>query len=239
VRTDGRMPDEIRPVSIRRNYTCYAQGAVLIEVGRTRVICTAMVEERVPQHCMERGMGWVSAEYCMLPGANPERRSLQRGPGGRELEIQRFIGRSLRAAVDLHGLPGMTVWIDCCVVQADGGTRTASVTGGFVALADALRELHDSGRIGAFPLVQGVSAVSVGLVDGVPMVDLCAEEDRAASVDMNVVMTHGGQFVEVQGTAEGGPFGRSEHDAMIALAEKAVEQLKNAQVQALGSTLAL
>ncbi len=233
------MPDEVRPLAIRRDYTCYAEGSVLIEAGKTRVICTAMVEDRVPPHCLAEQKGWVTAEYCMLPGANPERQSLQGRISGRAQEIQRFIGRSLRAAVDLHRMPTCTIWIDCAVVQADGGTRTASITGGFIALVDALWKMKERKQIDGIPLLAGVAAVSAGIVDGWPMVDLCAEEDRAASVDMNVVMTHDGRFIEVQGTAEGQPFGRHEHDEMVRLAEAGVQHMVRAQVEALGDRLAL
>lgn len=239
MRTDGRMPNEVRPVAIQRNYTCYADGSVLIETGKTRVICTAMVESGAPPHCLEDNKGWVTAEYCMLPSANPQRRSLQGRVGGRTLEIQRLIGRSLRAAVDLYLLRGYTIWIDCAVVQADGGTRTASITGGFVALVDALWKMKGGGKLDCIPIVQGIAALSVGVVDGRAMVDLCAEEDQAASVDMNVVMTHDGRFVELQGTAEKQPFGRTEHDEMVLLVEGGMEQVKAAQIQALGDRLTL
>jgi len=239
VRTDGRLPEEVRPITIQRDYTCYAEGSVLVETGLTRVICTAMVQDRVPPHCIAEGTGWLTAEYCMLPSANEQRRSLQGLPGGRSLEIQRLIGRSLRAAVDLHLLAGRTIWIDCDVVQADGGTRTVSITGGFVALIDALWKLKEAGKLECVPLLHGVAAVSVGLVDGRAMVDLCAAEDRAASVDMNVVMTHDGRFIEVQGTAEGQPFDQTQHDEMLRLATDAIRQVAAAQAEALGDRLAL
>jgi ribonuclease PH len=237
MRTDGRLAHEVRPISIQRNYTRYAHGAVLIETGQTRVICTAMAEGGVPPHCLEAGKGWLTAEYCMLPSANPERRSLQGQPGGRVLEIQRLIGRALRAAVDLHRLAGWTIWVDCDVVQADGGTRTASITGGFVAVVDALWKMKEEGKLDCIPLVHGVAALSVGIVDGQALVDLCAEEDRAASVDMNVSMTHDGRFIELQGTAEGQPFGRAEHDEMIRLVTAGMEGVGKAQAEALGNRL--
>ncbi len=233
------MPEEVRPVTIQRAYTCYAEGSVLIEMGGTRLICTAMVQNRVPPHCLEKKTGWLTAEYCMLPSANPQRRSLQGPPGGRSLEIQRLIGRSLRAAVDLHRLPGWTIWIDCDVVQADGGTRTAAITGGFVALVDALWAMKEQEKVDCIPLLQGIAALSVGIVDGRAMVDLCADEDRAAAVDMNVVMTHDGRFVEVQGTAEAEPFARAEHDEMMRLVEEGIHVIRDAQVQALGDRLKL
>ena len=238
MRTDGRMPDEIRPVTIQRGYTCYADGAVLIEAGKTRVICTAMIENKVPRHCIPDNRGWITAEYCMLPSANAQRRSLQGLPTGRVQEIQRLVGRSLRAAVDLYQMPGRTIWIDCDVIQADGGTRTISITGGFVALVDALTKLKNAGKIENLPLLRSVAAVSVGVVDGQPMLDLCANEDRAAAVDMNIVMTHDGTFIEVQGTAEKAPFSRDEHDCMMELAQGGIDVIKKTQVRALADDLA-
>ncbi len=231
------MPEEIRPLKIKRDFTCYAEGSVLIETGNTKVICTAMVQDRVPPHCLEESKGWVTAEYCMLPSANPDRRSLQGHLPGRAQEIQRLIGRALRSAVDLYGFPGRTLWIDCNVIQADGGTRTASITGGFVALVDALWKLREAGKLERSPLLRGIAALSAGIVDGRALVDLCAEEDKSASVDMNVVMTHDGHFVEVQGTAEGQPFDRAQHDDMIQLAGSAMDKVIAAQVDALGEHL--
>ncbi len=239
MRSDGRLPEELRPITIERDYTRYAEGSVLIGWGETRVICTAMLDTRVPRHCAQQQKGWLTAEYCMLPSANPDRRSLQGRTGGRDMEIQRLIGRALRAAVDLHRIPGHTIWVDCNVVQADGGTRTASITGGFVAVVDALHAMKEAEKIEAIPLLHGLAAVSVGVVEGRAMVDLCADEDRAASVDMNVVMTHGGRFVEVQGTAEGRPFTREQHDEMMALVAGALPQLAAAQRGALGDRLTL
>jgi ribonuclease PH len=233
------MTDEIRPITIRRGYTCYAEGSVLIACGKTQVICTAMAQDTVPRHCLEAGRGWVTAEYCMLPSANAERRSLQGQPAGRSLEIQRLIGRALRASVDLYRLPGVTIWIDCDVIQADGGTRTTAITGGFVALVDALWALREKGRLEQPPLLHGLAAVSVGMVEGRPMVDLCAEEDRAASVDMNVVMTHDGRLIEIQGTAERQPFSQAEHDSMLALAAGAIQKIMRAQSDSLGERLEL
>lgn len=237
MRTDGRLADEVRPIRIQRDYTCYAEGSVLIETGQTRVVCTAMAEARVPPHCLGEQKGWLTAEYCMLPSANPERRSLQAQPGGRALEVQRLIGRSLRAAVDLHRLPGWTIWIDCDVLQADGGTRTASITGGFVALVDALWKMKERGKVDGIPIVHGVAALSVGVVEGRALVDLCADEDRAASVDMNVTMTHDGRFVEVQGTAEKQPFSLAEHEEMMRLVTAGIAKVREAQVQALGDRM--
>jgi ribonuclease PH len=237
LRTDGRMVNEARPIAIQTDYTCYAAGSVLIETGKTKVICTAMVEPSVPPHCLAENKGWVTAEYCMLPSANPQRRSLQAPAGGRALEIQRLIGRALRASVDLYRFPGTTIWVDCDVIQADGGTRTASITGGFVALVHALRAMKAGGKLDCVPVLHGVAALSVGVVDGAPMVDLCADEDRAASVDMNVVMTHDGRFVEIQGTAERQPFEASEHDAMMRLVAEAMGPVEAAQLRALGGAL--
>ena len=238
MRDDGRMLDEIRPLTIERNYTCFAAGSVLVKLGKTQVLCTAMFEDRVPRHCLESKRGWVTAEYRMLPSAGPDRQSLHAPAGGRDQEISRLIGRSLRAAVDLHPLAGRTVWIDCNVIQADGGTRTASVTGGYVALVDALTKLRDAGKLDRLPIIQGLGALSVGIVDGRAMVDLCADEDRAASVDMNVVMSHEGKFIEVQGTAEKHAFTRQEHDQMVDLVAAAMETVKAAQIKALAAGLA-
>jgi len=237
VRTDGRLPEEARPITIQRDYTCYADGSVLIEAGKTKVICTAMVTAGVPPHCLQGNMGWLTAEYCMLPSANPERRSLQKQAGGRALEIQRLIGRSLRASVDRHQFPGCTIWIDCDVIQADGGTRTASISGAFVALVDALWKMKERGKLSCLPIVQSIAAISVGLVDGAVLVDLCAAEDKSAQVDMNFVMTHDGQFVEVQGTAEGEPFSAETYAEMSRLAQAGLETVKTAQLAAIGDRL--
>ena len=237
MRGDGRLADEMRPLTIERNYTRYAHGSVLIQAGETRVICTAMVEDGVPRHCRGKAMGWLSAEYCMLPSSNPIRKSLQGETGGRDREIQRLIGRSLRAAVDLHQIGERTIWVDCNVVQADGGTRTASITGGFVALVDALWKLKDQGKIGNLPIKHDIAAVSVGVVDGLPMLDLTAPEDSRAAVDMNVVMTHEGRFVELQGTAEAEPFGPDRFKELLELAAKGVAEAKRVQTAALAERL--
>lgn len=234
MRTDGRMLDETRPVSIQRDYTCYAEGSVLVEAGKTRVLCSAMVQDRVPRHCLDKKMGWLTAEYCMLPSANPQRRSLQGPPNGRTQEIQRLIGRSLRSAVDLFAFPHRTIWIDCDVIQADGGTRTASITGGFVALVDALHAMREAESIDCMPLLHGVAAISVGVVDERVMLDLCADEDRSASVDMNVVMSHDDRLIEVQGTAEKDPFTLEQHEEMMQLADAGIAELVQAQREALG-----
>lgn len=239
MRTDGRLADEVRNIRFTRDYTRYAEGAVLVEMGETRVLCSAMVEGKVPPHCAAEGKGWVTAEYCMLPSSTADRKSLQGKVGGRAFEIQRLIGRSLRAAVDLHGLQGITIWVDCTVIQADGGTRTASITGGFVALVDALWKLRDGGKVKNVPLLNGIAALSVGVVDGRTLVDLCAEEDKAASVDMNVVMTHDGRLIEVQGTAETEPFTPDQHADMMRLVAAGINKVKAAQIAALGDGLKL
>ncbi len=237
MRIDGRLLEETRPVTIQREYTCYAPGSVLIETGKTIVLCSAMVESRVPRHCLGSNMGWVTAEYSMLPSANPERRSIQGAPGGRASEIQRLIGRSLRSAVDLHRFPGKTIWIDCTVIQADGGTRTAAVSGGFVALVDALWGLRQEETIDCMPLIHRIAAISVGIVDGTAVVDLCADEDRTAQVDMNVVATHTGDYVEVQGTAERMPFSPAQHAEMLELAQAGIRDVVAAQTDALADRL--
>ncbi len=231
MRTDGRLEDEMRPLRFTRDFTKYAAGSVLVEAGDTRVVCSAMIEDRVPHHCHQKQTGWVTAEYAMLPSANPDRKSLHGRASGRTSEIQRLIGRSLRQAVDLTQIGLRTVWIDCNVLQADGGTRTASITGGFMALVDALAKLKDEGAIEVIPIVQGICAVSVGIVENRCLLDLSAPEDRAASVDMNVVMTHGGEFVELQGTAESAPFGRESLDKLLELARKGSETLKSEQMK--------
>lgn len=235
-RTDGRKFDQLRPVRIIRNYTKYAEGAVLIEVGDTKVICTASTEERVPRFMedptQKRGGGWVTAEYSMLPRATKSRniREAARGKlGGRTQEIQRLIGRSLRAVVDTKILGERTIWLDCDVIQADGGTRTASITGAFVALWDACSHLIDRRMIREMPIVDFVAATSVGIIKGQKMLDLCYAEDFAADVDMNIVMTGKEGFIEIQGTAEEAPFSREEADELIALAAKGIQQLISLQ----------
>ncbi len=231
MRMDGRLEDEMRNISFKRDFTKYAAGSVLVEAGDTTVVCSAMIENRVPRHCHESQIGWVTAEYAMLPSANPDRNSLQGKTSGRASEIQRLIGRSLRQAVDLSQLGQHTIWIDCNVLQADGGTRTASITGGFIALVDALSQLKEEGKIKVMPVLNGICGVSVGIVENRFLLDLCAPEDRAASVDMNVVMTHNGEFVEVQGTAEGSPFGRESLDKLLDLAVKGGELIKAEQMK--------
>jgi len=227
-RRDGREPDELRPVAFTRDYTDMAMGSVLVEFGRTRVLCTASVEERVPPWLRGSGRGWVTAEYSMLPGSSPERieREAQKGrPSGRTQEIQRLIGRSLRAVTELTAMGEVQVIVDCDVLQADGGTRTASICGGYLALHDACTRLVAAKKLGAHPLTDQCAAVSVGVVGGVPCLDLEYTEDANAEVDMNVVMTGAGRFIEVQGTAEGLPFSRSELDELVTLAHGGIEEL--------------
>lgn len=223
-------PEELRPVEIEPGWAPYAEGSCLIRTGRTRILCTASVEESVPAWREESGAGWVTAEYAMLPRSTHTRRAREReGAGGRTREIQRLIGRSLRAAADLRALGTRTVIVDCDVLQADGGTRTASVTGGWVALALACRGLVERGEVARDPVHTGVAAVSVGLVDDVPVLDLDYEEDRDAQVDMNVVATDVGELVEVQGTAEGRAFRRDELDDLVDLALEGIARLLEVQ----------
>jgi ribonuclease PH len=235
-RADGRAVDELRPWSIERNYTVFAAGSVLMTMGRTKVLCTASVETDVPRWLRGSGRGWVTAEYSMLPGSTAERASREAARGkqsGRTQEIQRLVARSLRAVTDLAGLAELQVTVDCDVLQADGGTRTASICGGYVALHDACTRLMDRGTISRHPLTDQVAAVSVGIVDAVAMLDLPYVEDSRADVDMNVVMTGEGRFVEVQGTAEQLAFSRSELDSLLALASEGIDQLLAAQRDAL------
>ena len=232
----GRAPDQLRPVRITRRYTVHAEGSVLIEFGQTKVLCTASVEEKVPPHKRASGEGWVTAEYGMLPRATHTRgdREAARGKqSGRTQEIQRLIGRSLRAVFDLRKLGERTIHLDCDVLQADGGTRTASITGAFVAAQDAVSWLLARGKIAESPIVGAVAAISVGIVGGVPMLDLDYTEDSACDTDMNVVMTGAGHYVEVQGTAEGAAFSRAEMDQLLRLAEKGVGELIGLQRSAL------
>lgn len=232
MRSNGRAVNEMRPVRIQRQYTKYAEGSVLVEFGHTQVICTATVTSGVPRFLKDSGQGWITAEYGMLPRSTHDRmdREANRGKqGGRTLEIQRLIGRSLRAAVDLKLLGENTITIDCDVIQADGGTRTAAITGGCVALVDALRFLQNRGNLPKNPLNYLVAAVSVGLHQGVPVLDLDYSEDSNAETDMNIVMTEQGGFIELQGTAEHGTFQAQQLQQMIALAEIGAKQLFNAQ----------
>ena len=223
IRKDGREPDELRPVLFVRDFTESAMGSVLVDFGRTRVLCTASLEDRVPPWLRGTGRGWVTAEYSMLPGSTVERSDREAARGrqsGRTQEIQRLIGRSLRAVTDLEMIAELQITVDCDVLQADGGTRTAAICGGYVALHDAFSRMVAGGKIAAHPMTDACAAISVGVVDALAHLDLDYSEDARAEVDMNVVMTGAGRFVEVQGTAEGNPFSRSELDELLALAEK-------------------
>ena len=231
-RTDGRRRDEIRPVNVVRSFIKHADGSVLMEMGDTKVICTASIEEKVPPFLRDKGKGWVTAEYAMLPRATHERtqREASRGKqSGRTLEIQRLVGRALRAVTDMSAMGERSIWIDCDVIQADGGTRTASITGAFIALADAFAKLKANKMIKKIPLTDYLAAVSVGKVGGESMVDLCYEEDSMAEVDMNLVMTGQGRLVEVQGTAEQGTFGKNELDDFLALGWDGIQRLVKLQ----------
>jgi len=235
-RSAGRGHDQLRPVRITRGYTIHAEGSVLIEFGNTKVLCTASVEEKVPPHKRGTGEGWVTAEYGMLPRATHTRSDREAARGkqtGRTQEIQRLIGRSLRAVFDLKALGERTIALDCDVIQADGGTRTAAITGAFVAAQDAVNFLIKNGKLSASPITGPVAAISVGIVQGTPLLDLEYTEDSACDTDMNVVMTGAGHFVEVQGTAEGAAFSRAEMNTLLALAEKGIGELVKMQTQAL------
>ena len=239
-RTDGRSPAELRPTTITPGFLSHAEGSVLIEVGRTRVICTASIEDRVPPFLRNTGKGWVTAEYGMLPRATntrTQRESSAGKVGGRTQEIQRLIGRSLRAVTNLPALGERTVWIDCDVIQADGGTRTASITGGFVAMALAMKKMKDLALIKDIPITDYVAATSVGIVDGSALLDLAYEEDSKAEVDMNFVKTGDGRFIELQGTAEGQPFDRRALDALMELADNGIKELIAMQRAVVGDFL--
>jgi len=232
VRVDGREPDELRPITFERDFTDAPAGSVLVTFGNTRVLCTASIDEDVPRWMKGRGKGWVTAEYSMLPGSSIERvkREVKDGrPSGRTQEIQRLIGRSLRAVCDMVALGERQVIVDCDVLQADGGTRTASICGGYLALHDAFARLVQAGVIKGHPLREPCAAISVGIVDGVPMLDLAYTEDSTAEVDMNVVMTGSGRFIEVQGTAEGLPFSRGELDTLLDLGIKGITEIVELQ----------
>jgi len=228
-RPDGRTPDQLRPVVVTRDYLLHPEGSALVEFGATKVICTASVEDRVPPFLKGQGLGWVTAEYAMLPRSTNTRTTREnRGPSGRSQEIQRLVGRALRAVVDRAKMGERTVWVDCDVIQADGGTRTAAITGGFVAVADALVKANAGAAVR-----DCVAAISVGIVGGVPVLDLNYIEDSSAAVDMNVVMTGAGEFVEVQGTAEQTPFDRARLDALLKLASVGIRRLVTLQRRAL------
>jgi ribonuclease PH len=237
-RNDGRAPAQLRPTKITPGFSMHAEGSVLIEVGRTRVICTASVEDRVPPFLRNTGKGWVTAEYGMLPRATSTRTQREASAGrvgGRTQEIQRLIGRSLRSVMRLPELGERTIWIDCDVIQADGGTRTASITGGFIALALAVKRLREAGQLRTIPIQDHVAATSVGVVDGTPLLDLAYDEDSRAEVDMNIVKTGDGRFIEVQGTAEGPPFERKALDALMELADGGIRELVEMQREIVGA----
>ncbi|SMC28564.1 ribonuclease PH [Andreprevotia lacus DSM 23236] len=236
MRPSGRTPAQLRPVRITRNYTCHAEGSVLIEFGNTKVLCTASVEENVPPFLKGKGQGWVTAEYGMLPRSTNSRMKREAAQGkqsGRTQEIQRLIGRSLRAVVDMKALGERQIVLDCDVIQADGGTRTASITGAFVALTDAINGLIAAGKLAASPIREHVAAISVGVVGSTPVLDLDYVEDSDCETDMNVVMTASGRFIEIQGTAEGEPFSRAEMNALLDLADAGIRELIVLQGQAL------
>jgi ribonuclease PH len=238
MRPSGRNADQLREITITRNFTKHAEGSVLVEFGHTKVLCNASISSQVPRFLKGKGQGWITAEYGMLPRSTNERmgREASRGKqGGRTLEIQRLIGRSLRAAVNLEALGENTITLDCDVIQADGGTRTASITGAYVALCDAIDTLRQRGKIKRDPLICQIASVSVGIYKGEPVLDLDYDEDSNAETDMNVVMNNGNAFIEVQGTAEGHAFKREELDAMLALAETGIQTLLEKQQQALAS----
>ncbi|MEE4296881.1 MAG: ribonuclease PH [Wenzhouxiangella sp.] len=235
-RPSGRAPDQLRPVVIERHFTKHAEGSVLISCGDTRVLCTASVEERVPPWLRGKGQGWVTAEYGMLPrstGTRNQREAARGKQGGRTLEIQRLIGRSLRAVVDLDAVGERSITLDCDVLQADGGTRTASITGAYVALVDAMDKLIDAGKVKRNPIHGQVAAVSVGMLGSDAVLDLDYAEDSTADTDLNVIMNDGGGLIEIQGTAEGHAFHRGELDAMLDLADKGISELIQAQEAAL------
>lgn len=233
-RSDGRGLKSLRSVKITRNYLKHAEGSVLIKIGDTKVICSASVEERVPPFLRNTGKGWVTAEYSMLPRSTHTRTSREKGGGnGRAFEIQRLIGRSLRSVTDLNAFGERTLWIDCDVIQADGGTRTASITGAYVALVDAFRKMIKNDLIEKIPVKDSVAAISVGKVEGEVLLDLNYEEDSKAEVDMNVVMTGAGKFVEIQGTAEGGVFTKKEMDELVKIAQRGIRVLTRIQKKSL------
>ncbi|MDH5762838.1 MAG: ribonuclease PH [Nitrospinota bacterium] len=237
-RNDGRAPNEMRPVSIKKNFIKHAEGSVLIQVGDTKVICNASVEERVPPFLRDKNQGWVTAEYSMLPRSTHTRTSRESSRGkvsGRTQEIQRLIGRSLRTVVDMEKLGERTIWIDCDVIQADGGTRTASITGAFVAMCLAMKQLKKDKKITTIPIKDFVAATSVGILEGKKILDLAYSEDSVAEVDMNIVKTGSGGFVEIQGTAEQEPFTDKDMDAMLSLANKGIKELITLQKKTIGS----
>jgi ribonuclease PH len=236
IRLDGRGEDKLRKINITRNYIKYPEGSCLIEMGNTKVICTASVEESVPPFLRGTGTGWVTAEYGMLPRSCGSR--IPRGKdSGRTHEIQRLVGRSLRSVTDMKKLGERTIWIDCDVIQGDGGTRTASITGSFIALVDAIAKIKKDGKISEIPVKDYVAATSVGIVNGALLLDLCYEEDSKAEVDMNIVMTGEGEFIEIQGTAERNPFSKEKMDKMLDLAKKGIEGLFSIQRKLVGDII--
>ncbi len=242
IRTDLREKDQLRPITITPGFIKHAEGSALVECGETKIICTASVEERVPFFLRNSEQGWITAEYGMIPrstGTRMIRESSKGKPSGRTQEIQRLIGRTLRAVVDLKSLGERTIWIDCDVIQADGGTRTASITGAFVSLVAAVESLAAEGKLDKAVLIDYVAAVSVGIVDGEPLLDLCYEEDSSADVDMNVIITGNGKLVEVQGTAERSPFSRDELNVMLDLAGKGIDEIINIQKKTVASFCAM
>lgn len=236
-RIDGRQFDVKRPVRITRNFIKYPEGSVLIEMGDTKVICTASIDDKVPPFLKGLGEGWITCEYSMLPRSTQVRKQRESSRGkvdGRTMEIQRLIGRALRSVVDLKALGERTIWIDCDVIQADGGTRTASITGAFIALIDAINKLNMENRFSKYPVTNYVAAISVGIINGEKMLDLCYEEDSNAQVDMNVVMTDSGEFVEIQGTGEERPFSKDDMEKLLELGEKGIRELIELQKEILG-----
>lgn len=237
-RIDGRENNQLREIKITRNFTKYAAGSVLMETGDTRVICTATIDEKVPPFMRGTGKGWVTAEYSMLPASTQNRKIRESSKGkieGRTQEIQRLIGRALRSAIDLEQLGERTIWIDCDVIQADGGTRTASITGAFIALIDALHQLKNEEKIESIPIKNYVAAISVGVVNGEPVLDLNYQEDFNAKIDMNVIMTDAKEYIEIQGTGEEAPFNKKELSKLLELAEKGIMELINKQKEVLGN----
>jgi len=238
MRPSGRAPDQLREVKLTRHYTCHAEGSVLVEFGLTKVICTASVEDGVPSFLKGKGQGWMTAEYGMLPRSTNQRmrrEASQNRQVGRTMEIQRLIGRALRAVVNLKALGERTITLDCDVIQADGGTRTASITGAYVALVDAITTLREKKSLAMDPIEAAVASISVGIYEGIPVLDLDYAEDSNAETDMNVVMNDHGEFIEVQGTAEGHPFSQDELNSMLGLARLGINQLFNHQHRALGN----
>jgi len=236
MRVDNRKPDELRPLTIKRFFTKYAPGSVFVETGDTKVICTATIEENVPPHVKNTGEGWITAEYSLLPSATPVRTSRESARGrltGRTHEIQRLIGRSMRSIIDLSLLKERTIWIDCDVVQADGGTRTAAITGSYIALMDAVKWMMNNNIIKENPVLNSIAAASVGVVNGIVLLDLCYAEDASAQVDMNIVMTGGGKFIEIQGTGEEYTFDDTQLEEMLKMAKKGILEITEIQKKAL------